>query len=133
MDETVIQLLLAYQPLVALVGRRVTPALRDQGEPLPAVVFNLVDGQADVVHDGPSGLSESRIQIDAYAETWDEVKAVSRAVRDCLDGYAGTPEDGVQIQAVLPLSVRDTPPDGTEADPTYRVSMDFTVWAGTPA
>jgi hypothetical protein len=132
MEETLTQLLLAADTVVSLVGRRVTPGLRDQGAPLPGLVITVVDDADDVAHDGPTGLSDARVQIDAYGATSDSAKAVSRAVRDLLNGYASEAEGENHGLVILPISAREVPPDGTEADPTYRVTMDFNVWASKP-
>lgn len=127
MEAAIIALMLAHAPLTALVGGRIKPVVRGQGQPLPAVVFNRITGARDMTMAGPSGTAESLVQIDCYGETYAATKAVANAVRGVLSGYRGT-VGGVEVLGVFLESERDS----FDADATakiYRVSMDFTVWA----
>ena len=71
---------------------------------------------------GPDGLAESRVQVDAWAETYGAAKATARAVCAAMEG-AGAP-DG-PIRAAFKATERDL----SEADGRLaRISLDFIIW-----
>lgn len=127
MEDAIINRLLATAGVTALVGTRVYPGVRTQGSSLPALVFNRISGARDYTMIEASGLVESRVQIDAWAEAYNAAKALAHAVREALSGIKGT-FSGIEIDGVFLDSERD----GFEVeapDRLYRVSMDFNVWA----
>lgn len=127
MEEAIINRLLATAGVTALVGTRVYPGTRRQGSPLPALVFNRISGVRDYTMVEPSGLVESRVQIDAWASEWLGAKTLARAVRASLSGIKGT-FSGIEVQGVFLDGERDTF-EGEAPERLYRVSMDFNVWA----
>src|SRR4051794_25338458 len=56
---------------------------------VPAIVVRLVTDFSGHVHTGPNGLLEQRIQLDIFAETFDDVAQLSADTRRLLDGYRG--------------------------------------------
>lgn len=127
MEETIIAFLLADPALAALIGDRLTPGVRTQGASLPALVFNLISDLPDYTNDGPSGLAQARIQLDAYGETYAQAKAVQRATAARVSGLRVT-IGGWAIQGVFQQNARDTfTHDAPEKIP--GVSTDFIVWA----
>src|SRR4051794_27661057 len=89
MEEAIIALLLASDGVTQEALNRVTPGERTQGAALPAVVVNAIDGDADMTHDGPSGQTRTRIQVDSYGATYADAKALDRAVNTALNGFKG--------------------------------------------
>jgi hypothetical protein len=127
MEETVIAWLLAAPALAALIGERLTPGVRTQGAPLPALVFNLISDLPDYSNDGPTGLTQARIQLDAYGATYAEAKAVARAANARVSGWRGT-VGGWAIQGVFQQNARDTF-NHDAPEKIHGVSTDFIVWA----
>lgn len=134
-DEAIIALLLADSEVTSRVAERVDPGVRDQGAPLPGLVVNGFDPIPHMNHDGPSDLSEARVQIDAYAETYAQARGLSGAVVRLLHGYRGdVAVDGqtVQIQGVFHEgSIPSFEGDATPR--VYRRTLDFIVRAIEPA
>lgn len=123
MEEEIRALLLADSGVSGHAGTRVSFGAHPQGQPFPGVVLNTISGMDDLTAGGPSGLSESRIQVDCYAETYGAAKLLSRAVKTALSGYSGG-----GLQGVFHASTRDGREGGTnEAERPFRVSMDFMV------
>ncbi|RME67249.1 MAG: DUF3168 domain-containing protein [Alphaproteobacteria bacterium] len=58
-------------------------------EPLPRVVLHHISAVPDQTQGGPSGLMNSRVQIDVWASTYGAAAALADAVRGAVDGYAG--------------------------------------------
>jgi hypothetical protein len=126
-EEALIAWLLAGPEVAALLGDRLTPGVRTQGAALPSAVFNLVGDLPDITNDGESGLSEARIQLDAYGQTYAQAKALARAMRARLSGWRGQVDDWA-IQGAFQQTARDTfTHDAPEK--IHGVSTDFIVWA----
>lgn len=126
MEEALISLLLGDTGVSAIVGDRIFWGLRKQGSPLPALVLNRISSVHSYTLDGPVDLSQSRIQIDCYAQTFGQTRALSRAVYAPLNGKRAVHE-GVSFEGVFADSERDNPVEDDSL--TFRTSIDFMVWS----
>lgn len=136
MEEAVIHTLLRADAVAALVGRRVRPGQRLQGDPLPSIVFTRVGGADDLTTEGPSGTTDSRIQIDCYGASAAEARTVAKAVRAHLRGFQDTvtvEEVAHEIQLIELINYRDGPAEGEDPDKVYRHIQEHTVWAVEPS
>lgn len=79
-----------YQLIKTMAGGKVYFALAPTNENGPFIVINLTGHERWSSLSGPSGLSDSSIQIDVYAQSRAPMKALSSQVIDILDGYRGT-------------------------------------------
>ena len=103
---------------------RIYPQVLPQNVTLPAVAYQqLGDDPIDDI-DGHSGLFHSRVQYDAFAATFNDVKALIEQIRLALQGYTGTvlgvTIKGVQLETKLDLYE----PEVQE----YRSVIRFIVW-----
>jgi hypothetical protein len=129
--EALIARLLETSGVSALVANRVWPGVVPQGSPLPAVVVNLISGAPEYTDDGETDISSARVQVDAWALTFDAAKAVSRATKAALSGFAGT-QDAVTFHFVMIDTERDDrEPGSNAAQYRFRTSVDFIVWHST--
>lgn len=111
---TLYSLLSGNAGVAALVGTRIYPQVRPQADPLPALVYTVVDDiPAGSLAGWTSGLSNARVQIDAYAKGYIAAETLADAVRTAL------------ATSTLPMSRRDGYEDETQL---YRVSQDFSMW-----
>lgn len=69
--------LLDAAPLAALVDDRVEFVRRNEGDPLPALVVNVISDVRPLHYKGEQGLRESRIQVDVFAETLGEALSIA--------------------------------------------------------
>ena len=124
MEEQLRALLLASSGVTTLApAARINWGSHPQGAALPGVVLNVISDAEGMVMNGPNGLSEGRVQIDAYADSYSQAKALSRAVIAALHGLRNT-----NFRLVTHVSTRDSREGGTnEAERPFRVSMDFTT------
>lgn len=124
MEEALRTLLTSSAAITAIApAARINWGVHPQGAGLPALVLNVVSDAEGLTMQGPDGLSEGRVQIDAYAYTYADAKNLSRAVRAVLHGYRS---GGFRL--VQHVATRDSREGGTnEADRPFRVSMDFTT------
>ena len=129
MEEALRALLTSSAAVTAIApAARINWGTHPQGAPLPALVLNVISDAEGLTMQGPDGLSEGRMQADAYAMTYGEAKQLSRAVRAVLHGHSGGGFDLVQH-----VATRDSREGGSnEAERPFRVSLDFTTaWRAT--
>lgn len=97
-------------------GARVFPLLRQEGAGLPAIVYTRAGTEPVDSLGGSSGLDAVRVQLDCYAQTFDEVKALAMAARPLMESAA--------FKGLLRSEFDAYEPDTK----IYRVSMDFACW-----
>lgn len=128
MEEALVNFMLADAGLAALVSTRINWQTRPQGNALPSISLHRVSGVRDYAMEGPTGLVESRVQVDCWGETYVSALDVARAVRDLLSGIRQT-TGGIELQGVFISGERhDYEKDGNAAEAFHRVSMDFQIW-----
>lgn len=118
------QLLTADPDVFALVGTRVYPLLWPDIPTFPLVTFQLISTVADNVLSGPLSVTTCRVQFDAWAKSYAEVKTLAVAVIAALEGYQGTLPTGTEMLNVTLDSSFDLYDDPSAS---YRVSTDLMV------
>ena len=102
----------------------VYPYVLDEAAPLPAITYQIVSLTEDHLLEGPSiGVNHARFQIDCWANSYADMDALSWAVRNLFDGYAG-PMGEVSVAITLHEQVID------QYEPSrrqYRRVLDFIV------
>lgn len=93
-----------------------------QGSALPRVVMITVSGGDGIAHDGPTGLTERRVQVDVFAETYKEARDLADAIRRALHGIRTGALCGVFL-----AGVRDGQPDTPAGETLARISLDLRV------
>ena len=117
-EKSLVATLKGNAPLAALVGTKIFPLIVPQGTAFPCISYQRISGMPANTLSGHSGLEEIDLQIDVWAKTYTEAKAIAKAVR------AAMPAKGTPFSAHLRMD-EDLPGD----DGTYfRVSMEYVVW-----
>jgi len=112
--QTIRALLVAAPAVTALVGQRISPAFRAQGEDVPCVTLTLVAVTPQNHLAGVPTLDQNRVQVDSWAATYAGARDVAAAVRTALEAA------GLAMESEF---------DEYEAEvEEYRVSQDFYVW-----
>ena len=111
------------------VSTRIYPSIVPQGAAMPAITYQQISGMRDDVMTGPTGLVESRFQINCWAETYKETRILSNAVENVFDGFDGT-ANNVVIQCIHLVDEGDMPQISPGADvlKRYGKRLDFIVW-----
>ena len=104
--------------LKALVGDRVFALIIPDGTYLPCVTFQRISGMPANTVGGRSGREEIEMQVDVWARTYAEAKAVTKAVRDAV------PARGAVFGAHL---IQDSDTYESETN-YYRITMEYTCW-----
>ncbi len=124
--------LLAQTSIGALVSERVYPLRLPQKAVLPAIVLTRITEINDAHLRGPNDLARARIQVDAWAQTFDGAVALGTLCQQRMDGYQGTwtdngsPASLIRVQAIF----HETASDLFEEDingGSCRQSTDFFV------
>jgi len=113
--------LLAADPAVAALARdRIYPVEAKQGAQAPRIVFLLVDDPDDTMVDGTSsGLVNARLQVNCFANNYEQAQALAEAVKKMFQAQSGP------ALSAVPRGKRDLP----TGDPLVRcTSRDFSLW-----
>ncbi|WP_137387968.1 DUF3168 domain-containing protein [Rhodoligotrophos defluvii] len=123
-------LLTADATVTGLVGSRIYPVVLPQKPRLPALTYTTISDIGQHGSGGPLKLSRPRIQVDCWAETYDQARVLAAAVKRALDGkraQLGSEADGRIVQGLFFDSERDL--FGAEPEPKqYRIAQDYFVW-----
>jgi len=118
-EEALYALLSADATITGLVSTRIYPILAPQNAALPYVTYQVAASRHVHSLDGSSGLAFASVQINCNAASYSVAKAIAEAVRQELQGYAGTPVvDGTEITGVIwdsDIDSPDVPQTATEA------------------
>lgn len=108
----------------AVDGERIYPVVLPQGVTDPSIVYNRISAIGDHHMQGASGLTRTRMQVDAYATTHDAAASLADAIKEVLDGYRGL-MGSVTVQGVFFDTEREDYQDDVKL---YRVSRDYFIW-----
>lgn len=87
-EESLYSVLSSNAALAALVGTRISPARSVERGERPCVTIHQVTGNYNYTQDGVDANVEDWWQFDAWAGTYDEMRAVAQAIIDAL--HAGS-------------------------------------------
>ena len=88
-EEGLVAYVLAQSAITTLIGTRIMPAPLRQESSLPAISYQLISVRDDVLHDGPQGLPDARIQLDCWADTYAGAKTLAAAIKTAVHAYRG--------------------------------------------
>ncbi len=129
-EEAVVSILQNDAAVAALVADRIQP-LVVTGLSLPAISFQKVSGEPDRTHQGSNGLDQSRIQVDAWSQTYEQAKDLGKAIRSALEDSrgltSGTNILGSGLESDNDFFEPDRPTQDSE-ERIYRVSADYFFW-----
>ena len=125
MEYALIAKLLATVGITGITGTRINWSRRPQGEALPAIVLHRIDGAPEYHLQAPSGLVESRVQVDCWGDDYVAAKDLARAVETAISGQAFV-QGSIRFDVILIVDERDSTFD--EAPETFfRTSLDLIV------
>lgn len=131
MEEALRTLLLTSSDLTDVVATNLSWGVLGQGKAKPGVVMFLISGLPDYHMAGPSGLVQSRVQIDCRATKWTDAKAAARAIEETLSGYSGV-INSIKFNGIFKDGARSGFEE-TGAEKFYLESADYLIWNGLAA
>lgn len=111
-----------FAGLSALVSTRVYPNLIPQNSTLPVVSYQRISTTRESAMGDDTGVARARFQLDAFAATYLNVRAVAEQVRAALQRW--TNSSGTVVQDSFILGEQEFYEDETKR---YRVSQDFEI------
>jgi hypothetical protein len=114
--------LLAAGPVTALTGQRVDWVERPQGAALPAVTLQLIEDARAQHMEGFSGAQRAVVQVDAWATTYAQGKALKEAIIAAL--VPANESNGIRFERGF-VTARDLS-ERAETQFIFRPSLDFT-------
>lgn len=122
-----------FETIKTLASGRVYGLRAPQNVTAPFIVFQRIDSERWRHVNGPTGMAQATIQIDAYAETLFAAKDLGLEIEDLLDGFRDTvyygsdsPQEYVRIAGVS-LQSDDDLIDQTDEPFLYRNSATYLV------
>jgi hypothetical protein len=110
--------------ITAIIGTRMYPLIRPQASQLPALSYQRVaETRVDSLKTGTPGPSTTdvRMQIDAWAAEYEDVKDLAVKVRRAMNGH----NQAAGLRAMAYLTARD---EFDVDSHTYRFSADYSIW-----
>ena len=112
--ETMRNVLIAAAPVTAIVGDRVSYVTRSQSLAAPAVLLTVVSTVPQNQLAGAPTLDQSRVQLDVYADSYTQARALATACRNALEAAGYVTESEI---------------DNFEPDvPEFRITQDYMTW-----
>lgn len=109
---------------VPSVGSRVHPGVLPDPPVLPAITYTRVSTRRPVTYDGPHGFVRTRMQLDVWAPSRSQARAVADELRRALLGYRGRMGE---TEVAIPEQSIDEDLDEPE-DGLARVMTEFIIW-----
>jgi hypothetical protein len=116
--------------LVALAGHeRVYYSRLKPGGTYPQIsFFRVLGGSAPVLAAGPSATLYADMQIDVWAQTYDDAQEIAETLRQGLEGYAGLL--GTYRASIVDWFSRDQYHDDAQPPAVHQVICTCRVWFG---
>lgn len=115
----------AHAGLVALVGARTYPGKAPQQVEKPYCVYRKSGNERMYSHQGNSGLDKAQIEVNCYAETYLQAKAVADQVTAAMEAWPGA---NSKVQSAFQVDEQDlTFEDDAEL---HHILVDFVVMYG---
>lgn len=107
----------------AIVVSRIYPIVMAQKTTLPAITYQTTSLKPDRNLGGNTGRMTATIQLNAWAETYTEIKSLAEALRSALNDYSGAMgSDTIRRSGV------ESETDGWDEETGYfRISMQITI------
>jgi hypothetical protein len=135
MEDALYAVVMASPAVTAILGDRFYPVDFPQAPVYPAALYLVVSRVRHVHMNGNSRLARSRLQVDAYALSFDELVALAEAISDALHAFRGlvTVEgvaDPVEVQGVFSQNEIDLPETVVrQSGPRIRTrQLEFAIW-----
>jgi hypothetical protein len=109
-------------------GVRIHYGRLPQGQTEPSVVFNKITELGDYVMTGDSGLNQSRMQFDAWAQTASQAVNLGNAVYDRITGAKGNFAGDSETLEVRGIFLANGDDSYDAAAQLYRQRRDYLVW-----
>lgn len=124
MIEALHSLLIGSSAIVSLVDSRIYPIVLPTDGIFPAITYQRISSIPTYSLSSNVGVTTSRMEIDAWASTYQSAHALADAILSAIDNYSGTASDGTRIFGIQLDNSTDI---AEERALLYRVRMEFLI------
>lgn len=108
----------------SIADTRLFPVLLSEESPLPAATYQVIATSPLYALDGRINFTEITLQVDAWGETYAQVRSLAQAVESTLDNYSGVLADGSKVQGIQLYQQLDLFEPGARI---FRVMSQFKI------
>ena len=118
-----------YEILKDFAGGNVFALRAPHGQKGRFIIYQRIDKKKWRSINGPSGMAQALIQIDCYAEDYDDATALGDAVELLLDGYKDEVVHTEGTTRIAGISLQNSVDllDETDEPPLFRINADYRV------
>ncbi len=133
-EEVVFARLTTFAGLADLIDTRAYPLIVPIDATLPALAYQVIDSNPKHSTSGPSGLTQTRVQITTVAADYATAKQIDQQVRAAFDAvsftlFATTADPGVTVQgAFIDNTMDDYDPATNAPEAAPIVRTDVILW-----
>lgn len=114
--------------VTSIVGTRIYPLLAPKTAAIPFITWRRAGISREHTLAGPMGMPNVTVEMQSFANTYEDVRQLADRVRLVLDGYGGT-VNNVEVKNV---SLENEADDfvqlaGGDLPPVYQVTQTFNV------
>jgi hypothetical protein len=120
-EAGLVSLISSDATLIGIIGTNIYHVAVPANANYPCLSYQVVSSSSSVALDRTKTQTK-RIQFDAWAHTYAQVKQIEQALSAQFTGYSGMLSDGTQILSAYPGVVIDT---WEVESNTYRVTAEF--------
>jgi hypothetical protein len=118
LESSVMNYLLSYTGLTALVATRIIPVVLQTPATYPSVTFQKISAEEDLGMGQNEGISECRIQFDCWGSGYGSVKAVAIQVKNALKNFTGDMK-GTMVHCIKLVNESDS------YSTVFRTTLEF--------
>ncbi len=125
LEESLVAALTANTAIHALIGGRIFELTVPQDADLPAMAYQVISSSGDLAHDGPSELSQARVQLACVGSRYRFAVQLAEVVKGFFQGYRGQLGGGVHVGFCEYLNAFDGSVDEAPAAYVRYVDVRF--------
>lgn len=119
LESSVMNYLLTYTGLTALTSTRITPVVLPTPATYPAVTFQTIAAEEDLVMGLGDGITVSRLQIDCWGQSYGSVKGIATQIKNAFKNFTGDMK-GTQIVCIKLVNEIDA-----FTSTVFRTTLEF--------
>jgi hypothetical protein len=123
-ESNIRQLITSNTQFTGLAGTRLYPVLLPTESPLPAVTYQSISLKTLYALDERVNFDQLRLQIDVWASTYLDSKALASCIVGILDNFSGSFPDGTYVDGI---QLRNSTDYYEHEALTYRVMLQFDI------
>lgn len=119
--------LVADSAVSGYIGSRVYPMIAPQSATLPWICFRRSSISRETTMGNPMGVPTVSLELQVFAETYEDAREIADAVRLVLDGFSGSQDNVVIRHTSLEAESDDFVQIGSDSLPVFQVTQSYDI------